>query len=69
MNVFEAVSKCDELKNIIDALELANSKLDSHDFTNQKRILVEVKQRYFRELKDLEDRMKDTQIKPVTNIR
>ncbi|MFS0643821.1 hypothetical protein [Siminovitchia sp. 179-K 8D1 HS] len=69
MNVFEAVSKCEEIKDIIAALNLANARLDPHEFSQEKQILAKVEQGYVKELKELEDRMKNTHIKPQVAIR
>ncbi len=69
MNVYEAIQKTEELTDTINALELALSRLETNEFSKQRGLIIEVKQQYFKELKELEDRMKDTQIKPVVNIR
>lgn len=64
MNVFQAIDQSEKLRSTIAALNLAISKLKLAPESHKKEIelLREIEQKTFAQLKDLEDRMKDTEI-------
>ncbi len=70
MNVFEAIEKCDELRSKISSIRRAievfkNDSAKNNDIKNMR----EMEQVYFKEFKELEERMKATKIESFTTLK